>query len=526
MADLIASTWSQQDADNTAVAPAGVQGSYSPSQVAPIIRAIMGSVKRFYDQSNAIYTTTGTGAAYVLTYVQGPTTYSKGIIYRFFAHANNTGAATININGLGAKSILSQHGNPLSANQIKTGDVVEIVYNGTSFVLISNEKQAPIFTGPATFNGSATLIDTNPTLALKRANTQVGVLSFDGSANTGNLVLQRFSPATGAAEGALTITGNGVNDLKFNGATVFHTGNDGAGSTLDADLLDGMDSTAFYRNNAAFGTTGNLTITNAAPSIVLQDSTASSYNTRIIVDGNNLAFQKSTDLSTWTTFMLMEMDTTAATLNGSSIWTDTNTTTAVINGKIGYTPSNAANSITAGNGLTGGGTLAATRTVTLGTPSAITNATTNSVTSTSHTHELTLTAADIASILGYTPANIASPAFTGTPTAPTQAAGNNTTRLATTAFVTTALSGTLTLSDILYTGTTRDNLNYPVGTTLWVYTGGFSYDRNVAVPVVLRTDNRFFTVTGEAMAGTALSGTWRSRGMGPDAQHVFVQRVS
>lgn len=37
-------------------------------------------------------------------------------------------------------------------------------------------------------------------------------------------------------------------------------------------------------------------------------------------------------------------------------------------------------------------------------------------------------------------ANLASPAFTGTPTAPTQAAGNNTTRLATTAFVTTAVS--------------------------------------------------------------------------------------
>ena len=152
------------------------------------------------------------------------------------------------------------------------------------------------------------------------------------------------------------------------------------------------------------------------------------------------------------------MDTTAALLNGSQIWTDTYATAAVINGKIGYTPSNAANSITAGNGLTGGGTLAATRTVTLGTPSAITNATTNSVTSTSHTHELTLTASDINTILGYTPANIASPAFTGTPTAPTQAAGNNTTRLATTAFVTAAVSaGAYDPTDWMYTGTSVSN---------------------------------------------------------------------
>src|SRR5690606_13651711 len=42
----------------------------------------------------------------------------------------------------------------------------------------------------------------------------------------------------------------------------------------------------------------------------------------------------------------------------------------------------------AGNGLSGGGTLAANRTITLGTPSAIGLSTTNSVTSTSHTHAL------------------------------------------------------------------------------------------------------------------------------------------
>lgn len=43
-------------------------------------------------------------------------------------------------------------------------------------------------------------------------------------------------------------------------------------------------------------------------------------------------------------------------------------------------------------------------------------------------------------------ANLASPAFTGTPTAPTQAAGNDTTRLATTAFVQAAVQGILGLA--------------------------------------------------------------------------------
>lgn len=52
----------------------------------------------------------------------------------------------------------------------------------------------------------------------------------------------------------------------------------------------------------------------------------------------------------------------------------------------GYVPTS--RTITAGNGLSGGGTLAANRTITLGTPSAIGLGTTNSVASTSHTHAL------------------------------------------------------------------------------------------------------------------------------------------
>lgn len=48
----------------------------------------------------------------------------------------------------------------------------------------------------------------------------------------------------------------------------------------------------------------------------------------------------------------------------------------------------AAQQIIAGNGLTGGGTLAADRTLTLGTPATLTPSTTNGVTATSHTHDV------------------------------------------------------------------------------------------------------------------------------------------
>lgn len=51
--------------------------------------------------------------------------------------------------------------------------------------------------------------------------------------------------------------------------------------------------------------------------------------------------------------------------------------------------------VSAGNGLTGGGSLAADRTLTLGTPSSLNSATTNNVTGTTHTHAISLTAADV-----------------------------------------------------------------------------------------------------------------------------------
>jgi len=56
------------------------------------------------------------------------------------------------------------------------------------------------------------------------------------------------------------------------------------------------------------------------------------------------------------------------------------------------------------------------------------------------TGAVTLTNSDITTALTYTPANIASPAFTGTPTAPTATVGTNNTQLATTAFVTSAIA--------------------------------------------------------------------------------------
>jgi hypothetical protein len=60
----------------------------------------------------------------------------------------------------------------------------------------------------------------------------------------------------------------------------------------------------------------------------------------------------------------------------------------------------ASRNLTAGNGITGGGNLTADRTITLGTPSTLTTATTNSVTTDSHTHAVTFPVTSVAGKTG------------------------------------------------------------------------------------------------------------------------------
>ena len=58
----------------------------------------------------------------------------------------------------------------------------------------------------------------------------------------------------------------------------WHAGNDGTGSGLDADLLDGIDSTGFLRRNADTDTTGKITITRDGDAIVFNKNSGASFS--------------------------------------------------------------------------------------------------------------------------------------------------------------------------------------------------------------------------------------------------------
>lgn len=78
---------------------------------------------------------TGTVDAIVLNFTPD-ITYTTGQQISFVATGANTGAVTVNCDGLGAKSLKSAAGAALTAGRLTTGMYVRAIYNGTDFTCI------------------------------------------------------------------------------------------------------------------------------------------------------------------------------------------------------------------------------------------------------------------------------------------------------------------------------------------------------------------------------------------------------
>ena len=87
---------------------------------------------------------TGVTGSDVITATSDPvsTSYEIGQVYNFVAADDNTGAVTININNLGARSIIKVGDEPLAMYELRTGQVYSVFYDGVQFQLINSSSQA------------------------------------------------------------------------------------------------------------------------------------------------------------------------------------------------------------------------------------------------------------------------------------------------------------------------------------------------------------------------------------------------
>jgi len=95
-----------------------------------LARAIRGDV--------AFGEATGSANAYDVVISPVPISYEIGMKVHFKANFSNTGAATVNLNSLGAKDIKKNVSSDLSSGDIAVDEVVLVVYDGTNFQLISS----------------------------------------------------------------------------------------------------------------------------------------------------------------------------------------------------------------------------------------------------------------------------------------------------------------------------------------------------------------------------------------------------
>lgn len=96
---------------------------------------------------NATYTYAADAAVsdtYAITLSPAPSAYADGQQFTFKANTANTGAATLNVNSLGAKTIKKLHDQDLATGDIEAASIVTVVYNSTGdvFEMTSSVQQA------------------------------------------------------------------------------------------------------------------------------------------------------------------------------------------------------------------------------------------------------------------------------------------------------------------------------------------------------------------------------------------------
>jgi hypothetical protein len=130
--------YSTTPGSNNGSPPNGAPEGMAPSAVNDTIRQIMADVA-VEAQVNAVKVLASVAGTDTITGSMTPdlTAYSSGMIVVFTPANNNTGAATLNIDSLGAKSIVKEDGRALIAGDLQASAAHVLVYDGTNFVVLN-----------------------------------------------------------------------------------------------------------------------------------------------------------------------------------------------------------------------------------------------------------------------------------------------------------------------------------------------------------------------------------------------------
>lgn len=183
--------------------------------------------------SSATYVASDSGSAnaYAIAPSVAITSYAAGQRFQFVPANKNTGASTLAVSGLTAKNIKLMDGTDPGLNMIHTSQIADVMYNGTSFVLLNPAKPVPL--GALVYNTSAQSVGSGADAQITFDAEVYDTNAFhDTGSNTTRITIPtgatyaRFTATLQCTPGAtadkvvkLEILKNGASDSTLGGAT-------------------------------------------------------------------------------------------------------------------------------------------------------------------------------------------------------------------------------------------------------------------------------------------------------------------
>jgi len=204
-------------------------GGYKHTNVADAtVRAQYASAGQVQDSAFTFLTSPAGTNTITATAALGMSAYVTGQRFFFVAAASNTGAVTLNINAIGAKSVTKNGTTALVSGDIAINAVVQVVYDGTQFQLLNPAAVSSFSAGstgltPSTATtGAVTLAGTlavanggtnNASLAV----TAGGALYTDGSkvVNVGAGTSGQVLTSAGASAPTWSSVGGTLNNIQY-----------------------------------------------------------------------------------------------------------------------------------------------------------------------------------------------------------------------------------------------------------------------------------------------------------------------